>query len=112
MRMIVLEVLVHVTAWIVAGAASAGLDGIMYKLRTEIFIQCGMASKIGMMAPLIISPSIIRHASFGTFLNIHHVLAVIAIIGIRIHCDLGHEIGNRLVTFALLFVVREAWRMM
>ena len=78
-RVIVLESIVHISAWFVNNHNAIGYDGIMKVLMTDAFVQFGLAAAIAMLVILVQSPSIIRHAFYEIFLHTHQVLAVVAL---------------------------------
>jgi predicted ferric reductase len=87
--MVVLEVIVHVCAWTVTEVASANWAGLVSKIQTNLFLQCGFASAIAMILLLLTSPSLIRHAFYETFLNAHIAFVAISFTGIWMHCDIA-----------------------
>lgn len=88
--MVVFEVIIHVSAWTVTEVASANWQGVLYKLQTDPFIQYGASSALAMVLLLFISPSVVRHAFYETFLVTHVVFVAVAFAGIWIHCDIAH----------------------
>lgn len=103
-RMVVFEAIVHTLAWLVTELASAKWAGVWFKLSKDPFIGYGMVGTLAMVLILFTSPSIIRHAFYETFLNVHIVLAIVAIGGIYIHCDLG-----QLPSTPYILVVMGLW---
>ena len=51
---------------------------------------------------LLQSPSVVRHAFYETFLHCHQVLALAAIIGVWVHCDLGQLPGKSYIRATLI----------
>ena len=78
-RIVVLESVVHITAWLVNNFDALGYSGIQEVFLTDTFVQCGLTSTIALMIMLIQSPSAIRHAFYEVFLHTHQVLAVVAL---------------------------------
>jgi NAD(P)H-flavin reductase len=89
-RMVVLEAIVHTIAWAYVKYAAAGWSGIGTKIVGDPFITWGTVSFIAMPVILLSSPSPVRHAFYETFLNVHIILAFIAVIGVLLHCKLGN----------------------
>ena len=88
-RLVVVEAIVHTAAWAVNERAAKGSQGISEGLHHSPFLGYGMLGTITMIAILLQSPSIIRHAFYETFLHCHQILAMAAIVGVWIHCRLG-----------------------
>ena len=80
-RVVILEVIVHVTVWIVAEVAGADWSGVVFKIQTSLFLQCGVASALAMILLLLLSPSVIRHAFYKAFLNAYILFAVVTFVG-------------------------------
>lgn len=84
-RIVVFESIVHVAAWLVNNQNAIGYSGIKEVLRTDAFVQYGLASTIAMLIILVQSPSAVRHAFYEVFLHMHQVLAIVALGGIAAH---------------------------
>ncbi len=107
-RMVVFEVIIHVSAWTVTEVASADWQGVLSKLQTDLFIQYGASSALAMILLLFISPSVLRHAFYETFLVTHIAFVAVAFAGIWIHCDIAHlpQLPYIQMVVALWFVDR------
>jgi DMSO/TMAO reductase YedYZ heme-binding membrane subunit len=103
-RMVVLEAIVHVTAWTCNEVAAADWAGVNHKISTDPFISWGLVTVICMVLILFTSPSAIRHAFYETFLNIHVLLAFFAVVGVWIHCNLG-----QLMQFTWVKIIVALW---
>ncbi len=88
-RMIVLEALLHTLAWTITEVADSGWTGVSSKISNEPFIGYGTAAVTSAVLILITSPSAIRHAYYETFLNVHIISAIVTIVGILVHCQMG-----------------------
>lgn len=88
-RTVVLEVIIHTTAWAVVKHAATGWPGIFHMIGTDAFISWGTIGTIAMTLIAIQSLSPIRHAFYETFLNVHIILAFVAIIGTLAHCNIA-----------------------
>ena len=88
-RMVVLESLIHTLAWLITQIASDGWSSVGRKISTDPFIMWGTIGTASMFIILISSPSPLRHAFYETFLNVHIILAVTAILAVCVHCKLG-----------------------
>lgn len=84
-RMVVIEALVHTIAWAANQIAATGIKGIGEKMMHKPFIQYGCLGTFAMLFILIQSPSAIRHAFYETFLHIHQLAALLAVIGVYSH---------------------------
>jgi predicted ferric reductase len=86
-RIVVLEALAHTFIWGVNNYDARGLDGLTSHLRTDLFLIYGLISTVAMLAIIIQSVSIIRHAFYESFLHLHQILVVTAIVGLLLHCE-------------------------
>lgn len=88
-RMVVLDTVVHTLAWLITQVASDGWRGAARKISTDPFLGWGTAGTAAMILIVISSPSPVRHAFYETFLNVHIILAIVTVLAVWIHCDLG-----------------------
>jgi DMSO/TMAO reductase YedYZ heme-binding membrane subunit len=88
-RIIVLEAVVHTLAWAYVKHAATGWSGIGSMLTSNPFISWGTVGIVSMLLILITSFSPVRHAFYETFLNVHIILAFIAMITVYIHCHVA-----------------------
>ncbi|KAA8569067.1 hypothetical protein MFRU_047g00040 [Monilinia fructicola] len=87
-RIVVLESLVHTSCWAYVQHADTGFSGVWDKLMHDPFCSYGMVGTAAFVFILLTSPSPVRHAFYETFLNVHIILAAVAIAGVWIHCDI------------------------
>jgi hypothetical protein len=64
-----------------------GLDGLTSHLRTDLFLIYGLILTAAMLAIIIQPVSIIRHAFYESFLHLHQILVVTAIVELLLHCE-------------------------
>jgi len=88
-RVAILEAIIHTLAWMITQVASDGWSSVKRKIVSDPFIGWGTAGTVAMLVILVSSPSPVRHAFYETFLNVHIILALVAVIAVWIHCDLG-----------------------
>jgi len=88
-RIVVYEAVIHTIAWAYVKHAATGWSGIGMAINTDPFIGYGSVGTIAMVVIFFTSPSAIRHAFYETFLNVHMILAFVAIIGVYIHCQIA-----------------------
>lgn len=88
-RTVVIEAVAHIICWAVVKHAANGWSGIWDAIGHDAFIGWGTVATISMTLLFLLSPSPIRHAFYETFLNIHIILAFVAIIGVWLHCDIS-----------------------
>lgn len=100
-RIIVLESIVHITAWFVNGHNALGYYGIMKVLMTDTFVQCGLTAAIALLIILIQSPSPIRHAFYEVFLHTHQVLAAVSLGAIAAHVQY-HNLPQKPVIYTII----------
>ena len=106
-RVVIVEAIVHTIAWAVNDVAAKGSNGPSEGLRTSPFLAYGMLATAAFAALLLQSPSIIRHAFYETFLHIHQFLALMAIVGVLLHCHLGDLPGSNYIKWAIALWVLE-----
>ncbi|KAE8149061.1 ferric-chelate reductase [Aspergillus avenaceus] len=77
-RIVVLEALAHVIAWLVPKVQQHGWS-TAFRVLGKPFMFNGLMCMLAMLVILVQSPSPIRHAFYETFLHLHIALACIAI---------------------------------
>jgi predicted ferric reductase len=85
-RTSVIEVVIHLVAWIVVQVADNGWEGVKNRILHEPFITSGAVGVFAMVLLFVLAFSPIRHAFYETFVNTHIILALIAFICTWIHC--------------------------
>lgn len=85
-RTVVFEALVHTLAWLIVQVAGGGWSTAFHRMRYDPFIASGTIATVGFTAIMILSVSPIRNAWYETFLNVHILLAFIAIVCTWVHC--------------------------
>ena len=88
-RMIVFEALVHTAAWCYVKHAATGWSGVGSMLAGDPFISWGTVGTVAMVVILLTSFSPVRHAFYETFLDVHIILAFMAMIAVVVHCHLA-----------------------
>lgn len=88
-RIVVLEAVIHTIAWAYVKHAATGWSGVGSMIATDPFISYGTVATAAMVLMVLLSPSPVRHAFYETFLDVHIVLAFIAMIGVWIHCHIA-----------------------
>ena len=86
-RIVVLESITHTLAWLVNALNSQARSEVAESLRTQPFFIWGLVSVCALCFLFLHSPSPIRHAFYETFLHLHQLGALLAIIGLYIHID-------------------------
>jgi len=85
-RVVVIEVLVHLLAWLIVQVADGGWSSVADKIMNDRFISSGMAGTGAMALLLVLAISPLRSAFYETFINLHILLAAVAFICTWIHC--------------------------
>lgn len=111
-RMVVFESIIHMLAWMITQHASNGWSSVAKKITTDAFIGWGTAGTVAMVIILLISPSPMRHAFYETFLNVHIILAFVAILGVCLHCKLGqlYEVLPYAIGVFAIWIVERLFR--
>ena len=86
-RMVVLQILAHTAAYTVSKVQSSGWSGVHKVLLTSPMIYTGFIGTVAVVAIVLQSSSILRHAFYETFLHLHIALIILAIVGIWNHLD-------------------------
>lgn len=84
-RIVVFESLAHALAWMVNEVNTSGWSAVAGAMKSSQLILTGTVATCAVLAILFISPSPLRHAFYETFLHVHILLAVVALVGIWIH---------------------------
>ncbi|THW13863.1 ferric reductase like transmembrane component [Aureobasidium pullulans] len=89
-RIVVLEAVAHTAAWMAskimaAPSSSVGWNIIGKAMASSQLILTGTIATSAFIMLLLHSPSVVRHAFYETFLHVHIVLAIIAIVTVWIH---------------------------
>jgi hypothetical protein len=88
-RTIVFETIVHTLCWAYVKGAASGWSGIRKTIATDPFITYGTVGAIAMLLIAVTSLSPIRHAFYETFLDVHIILAFVAILTAWIHLEIS-----------------------
>ncbi|OKL64727.1 hypothetical protein UA08_01074 [Talaromyces atroroseus] len=84
-RIVVLEAIVHTTAWFVNACDERGFSDAISRIRDTPFFGWGAVGVVALAFLITHSPSPIRHAFYETFLHLHQFAALLAVIGIYLH---------------------------
>ncbi|MCJ1457086.1 hypothetical protein MMC28_007452 [Mycoblastus sanguinarius] len=106
-RVVVLQAFAHTIAWAINEVAAKGFKGISSGFKHSPFLAYGLLGTVAMCCILVQSPSMIRHAFYETFLHIHQVLAIAAITGVKVHCNLGKLPGESYIDWVIALWVLE-----
>lgn len=87
-RLIVLESLVHTSAWAVNACNEQDFSHMLERIRTTPFFSYGLMGTVCMLFLGLHSPSPIRHAFYETFLHLHQLVAFLAVIGVCAHLNI------------------------
>ncbi|KAL6720364.1 hypothetical protein ACLMJK_002285 [Lecanora helva] len=111
-RVVVAHAVVHTIAWAVNEHTAKGMKGISEGLHNSPFLAYGLLATVGFVVIVIQAASIVRHAFYETFLHIHQLLAIAAIVGVKVHCKLGVLPGEGYIDWAIaLWVLDRAARL-
>ncbi|KAM3438034.1 hypothetical protein MY4824_003481 [Beauveria thailandica] len=92
-RIIVVETVIHVTAWCIPAVADGGWRNVQEKILASLFLGSGAVGTLAFLALFFLSVSPFRHAFYETFLNLHIVLALVSFVCTWLHCassDVDH----------------------
>jgi predicted ferric reductase len=88
-RMVIFLSLAHTLCWAYVKYEATGFRGIFYQLGTDPFAYWGNLCMITMLIIFVTAFSPVRHAFYETFLDIHIIMAILAFLGIYIHCHIA-----------------------
>lgn len=110
-RMVVMEGVIHTAFWMGGKTYEKGWDigsSIIAKsLSTSPFIQTGMIGTGAFILLMLLSPSVVRHAFYETFLGIHILLAITSVVGVWMHCEGMREQGFVMAATVVWIVERS-----
>ncbi|KAL1994156.1 hypothetical protein VTN49DRAFT_2825 [Thermomyces lanuginosus] len=84
-RIVAVETVVHVIAWFINASDEVSLSDAFFRIRTTPFFAWGAVGTVAMILLISHSPSPIRHAFYETFLHLHQLFALTALVGVYIH---------------------------
>ena len=84
-RLVVLEALAHTLVWTVNKVQDTSWNAVAKQMVVNPTIGTGVVGSLTLILILIQSPSIIRHAFYETFLHVHFVLGITAIVATWMH---------------------------
>ena len=117
-RIAVLEAVAHAAFWMAqdiaeAPSAAVGWAGVGGAIANSAFILYGTIGGLAFVLLMLHSPSVLRHAFYETFLHIHQMLVIVAIVGVWIHLRLLEEnkaLLNFCIAAVLCWVIERALR--
>lgn len=111
-RVVTAHAVIHTIAWAVNEQDAKGTKGVGDSLRDSSFLAYGMLGTVAFGVIMIQAASIVRHAFYETFLHIHQLLAIAAIVGIKVHCNLGVLPGEGYIDWVIaLWALERASRL-
>ncbi|KAK8194148.1 hypothetical protein M8818_007335 [Zalaria obscura] len=84
-RVVTVEAIVHTAAYLANTLAAGGTKGLSISLSTSVSYMWGMVATVMLTLMVTLAFSPVRHAFYEIFINMHRVLALLAIIGTYIH---------------------------
>ena len=86
-RVVIIESVIHTLCWASNGIHSGGQAQLRLSLATSTSYRWGMVGTCAMGAIFILAVGPLRHAFYETFLNLHRLLAMLALAGVWVHID-------------------------
>lgn len=87
-RLVVLESVVHTTAWAVNACDEQDFSHMLERIRSTPFFTWGLVGTVSMVFLCLHSPSPIRHAFYETFLHMHQLAAFLALLCVYMHLSI------------------------
>jgi predicted ferric reductase len=110
-RMVVIEAVLHTAFWMGGKTHekgwTVGSKVIAISLQSSALIQTGMIATSAFILLMLLSPSVVRHAFYETFLGIHILLAVAAVVGVWMHCEGMREQGFVMAAVVIWIIERS-----
>jgi len=107
-RIIVVEVLIHMFAWLVVQVADGGWASAARKSLHDNFIASGMVGTFAFLLLAILALSPVRHAFYETFLNTHILLAAVVFFCTLVHCVTA-EVPGGLPQLPWVIAILSLW---
>ena len=108
-HIVVIEGVIHTAFWMSSKTYGNGWDigpTVFAKiLLSSRRIQTGMVSTGVFILLMLLSPSVVRHAFYETFLGIHILLTITAVVGVWLHCKDMH--GEGFIMAATMISIAE-----
>lgn len=106
-RITIAEALAHTLAWVYNTKDGAGWAAVSAGLRTEGSYGWGLVGTVAFTFIGIQAWSPFRHAFYETFLNIHRVMVIAALVGLYKHLEMHHLPQLPWVHLVILFWAAE-----
>ena len=111
-RVVAAEAFAHTLAWAWNEYDAAGMKGIGKHIHESPFLAYGLLGTVALAIIMLQAPSIIRHAFYEIFLHVHQLLAIAAIVGVKIHCKLASLPGESYIDWVIaLWALERAARL-
>ncbi|KLJ09438.1 hypothetical protein EMPG_15148 [Blastomyces silverae] len=107
-RIVVLEALTHVIAWMVNKVNTKGWEAVQASFNSQ-FIMTGLIAMIAFLVLALHSPSALRHAFYETFLHLHQLFVATAFAFLCVHLKSKHAL-KYIVTAIVLWGVERITR--
>ncbi|KAF1985240.1 hypothetical protein K402DRAFT_413392 [Aulographum hederae CBS 113979] len=111
-RIVVLEALVHMVAWMVNKVHTQGWEAVNASVGHSSFIMSGVVGISAFLAILFHSPSVIRHAFYEVFLHLHQALAAMAVGAVWVHLKERSHQKKMIEAVVALWVFERSLRFM
>jgi predicted ferric reductase len=89
-RIVVVEAIAHTIAWGINNVDAKGVNGAFNSISGDAFLTFGVVGTISMIVILVQTLSPVRHAMYETFLHLHQMLALLAVIGVYAHLEIAN----------------------
>lgn len=86
-RVVALEAFLHVLAWAIVSVNADNWQGLVDSISASSSFQWGTLGLVLLLFTITFAWAPIRHGAYETFLNLHRVLVIFALVGIYVHLD-------------------------
>lgn len=111
-RLVALETVIHTCAWAANNFMAQGFSASMKSISGNTFLVFGTMGTVCMVLIMFQACSVVRHAFYETFLHIHQLLAILAILGVYVHLEVAKLPAFPYIRLAVVFWASERlWRL-
>ncbi|KAI9796775.1 MAG: hypothetical protein M1835_003131, partial [Candelina submexicana] len=109
-RVAVLQAVCHTLAWAILLVNKSGWSALSASVSHTPMILTGLVGVFALLAILVQSHSILRHAFYETFLHLHIAIVMVAVVGLWLHLK-GLRQKKLVVVVVTIWIIQRLWRM-
>ena len=110
-RICIIQALLHTLCWAINTMAAGGQEQIQLSLSTSTSFTWGLVATCAFGTIFVAAAGAVRHAFYETFLNVHRLLVLFALVGVYVHLDAANLPMKPYVQWCFIMWGAEfAWR--